>query len=76
MTSNRRRMDRQRRAAAVTLSVAGHGLAVLVAAGLYTGAPPAEEPTPIQVQLITLTPEPPPAPEPKPEPTQAPAAAA
>ena len=30
MTLNRRRVDRQRRAAAVTLSVAAHGLAVFL----------------------------------------------
>jgi hypothetical protein len=76
MTPTRRRLDRQRRAAAVTLSVAAHGLAVLVAVGLYTGAPPPPEAPPVQVQLITLTPEPPPVPAPKPEPKQAPAAPA
>lgn len=76
MTPDRRRVDRQRCAVAATVSVAAHGLAVLVAVGLYAGAPPVEEATPIQVQLITLTPEPPPEPAVKPKSTQAPAAAA
>lgn len=77
MTSTRRRLDRQRRAAAVSLSVAMHGLAAVVAAGLHSGGPATTEPPPVQVQLITLMPEPPPSlPAPEPEPKVAPAAAA
>ncbi len=76
MASTRSRTERSRRFAAVTLSVAAHAVALLVAVRAAPEPPVVIESEPMVVQLVTPPPpDPPPPPPEKPAPSPAPAPA-